>query len=379
MTTLAIAGCGIIGAILAYELSCLYPNDPELEIRVIDRQQPARDATRAALGLTIGALSLKKVKSRAWKLRRDSLKRYATLLPELEVKTGRTIPGNCNGILKLCTNFKPTLEKWRTLSEKRRKDGFRLDLLTPEAAKARFPEIDVDRAVAAVHSIDDRQIEPVPLVMAAVEAARLQGVQFDFDGQIEACVREDDRIRAIKLRRSSGTSETISVDTLIVAAGAGSATIANSIATPSQNAPLEIVNVLGQALHVQLQSPFDPALPVLTCDDIHVVPRANGTLWVGATVEFPVEAGVDPVPDPNGLDRVWEAATALYPALAGAKVLSSWQGMRPRPIDRSAPVIEPLAGLANVLLVTAHYRNGVLLAPATAQRAIDWLQQTQLR
>ena len=43
-----------------------------------------------------------------------------------------------------------------------------------------------------------------------------------------------------------------------------------------------------------------------------------------------------------------------------------WSGVRPRPQGQGAPVIKPLAGYENVILATGHYRNGVLLAPATA-------------
>jgi glycine/D-amino acid oxidase-like deaminating enzyme len=143
------------------------------------------------------------------------------------------------------------------------------------------------------------------------------------------------------------------------------------------------MNVLGQALHLRPRSPIPANHPVITCDDIHVVPRSDGTVWVGATLEFPLgenpdPSANDPIPDPQALDQLRTHATRFYPALENADVISSWQGMRPRPIGRSAPVIEPIAGLTNVLLATAHYRNGVLLAPATAQQAIDWLQQTQI-
>jgi glycine oxidase len=392
MTKLAIVGCGIIGAILAYELSCRYPNDPDLEICVIDRQPPARDSTGAALGVMMGAISLKKAQSRAWTLRRDSLDRYETLIPELIAKTGRSIPYNRHGILKLCTDFKPTLEKWQSLATERREQQLRLEILTPEAAADRFSGINVDHAVAAIYSANDRQVEPVPLVEAAIEAARSQGVRFDFDGRVESCAIDGDRVVALNLRRSTGDIETVAIDALVITAGAGSAAINNGITSHDEllnellneplNEPLKIVNVLGQALHLRPRSPIDPATPVITCDDIHVVPRSDGTLWVGATLEFPPDDASDPasdpdpipdpIPDPQGLDRLLTTAKTFYPALADAEIISTWQGMRPRPVGRSAPVIEPVVGVTNALLATAHYRNGILLAPATAQRAIDW-------
>ncbi|MCY7282629.1 MAG: FAD-dependent oxidoreductase, partial [Cyanobacteria bacterium CAN_BIN43] len=56
----------------------------------------------------------------------------------------------------------------------------------------------------------------------------------------------------------------------------------------------------------------------------------------------------------------------LYPALADGTILQTWIGLRPRPHNRPAPIIEPLSGYRKVFLATGHYRNGVLLSPATA-------------
>lgn len=380
MTQLAIVGCGIIGAILAYELSCTDASHPGLKITVIDRQPPARGATGAALGVMMGAISLKNAKSRAWQLRRESLERYETLIPELIAKTGRSIPYNRHGILKLCTTWKPTLEKWHALAAERREQQFSLEILTPEAVADRVPGLHLDRVLAAVYSAHDCQVEPVPLVEAAIAAAHAQGVEFVWDRDVIACEVEGDRLMALKLQRSTGDVETLAIDALMITAGTGSAAIANGLLPQGES--LQIVNVLGQALHLRPRSPFDPATPVITCDDIHIVPRSDGTLWVGATLEFPAEDTStasnpllpnDPVPDPQALDRLLSAAIGFYPSLAEADVITRWQGMRPRPVGRSAPVIEPVAGLTNALLATAHYRNGILLAPATAQRAIGWL------
>ncbi len=62
-----------------------------------------------------------------------------------------------------------------------------------------------------------------------------------------------------------------------------------------------------------------------------------------------------------------QQAIALCPALAEASIVRTWSGLRPRPEGRPAPIIDRLPGFSNVLLATGHYRNGVLLAPATAQ------------
>jgi glycine oxidase len=66
------------------------------------------------------------------------------------------------------------------------------------------------------------------------------------------------------------------------------------------------------------------------------------------------------------LEAMWQRSIALVPELELAERLHSWQGVRSRPVGRPAPVIEWVDETKKVLLATAHYRNGVLLAPATA-------------
>jgi glycine/D-amino acid oxidase-like deaminating enzyme len=86
---------------------------------------------------------------------------------------------------------------------------------------------------------------------------------------------------------------------------------------------------------------------------------------VGATLEFPDERG-EVVGKQELLEIVKQGAINFCPALAEGKVIHTWSGLRPRPEGQPAPVIKKLAGHEQVILATGHYRNGVLLAPATA-------------
>jgi glycine/D-amino acid oxidase-like deaminating enzyme len=104
--------------------------------------------------------------------------------------------------------------------------------------------------------------------------------------------------------------------------------------------------------------------PVITGNDIHVVPLGNSEYWVGATVEFPTDSG-KVLADGDRLQAVWHGAIEMCPDLKNATILKTWSGLRPRP-DRPAPIVERLSGYTNVWVATGHYRNGVLLAPATA-------------
>ena len=130
--------------------------------------------------------------------------------------------------------------------------------------------------------------------------------------------------------------------------------------------------VLGQALQLKLQQPIGNLefQPVITGDDVHIVPIGNGEYWIGATVEFPNERG-ETIAEPALLEKVRQDAIAFCPKLADATIIRTWSGKRPRPEGEPAPIIGRLPGYSNVLLATGHYRNGVLLAPATAMAIRD--------
>lgn len=334
----------------AYELSQVRG----LQITVIDKQPPAQAATGAALGVMMGIIS-HKVKGRAWELRQTSIRRYESLIRELEKITERQIPFNRQGILKLCTESEE-LEKGQQLAEIRRSQGWQLEVWDAERVKSLCPHLS-DRFLGAIYSPQDRQVDPTVLTHALVTAAQHHGVTFKFGVNVEGLATDSGGSCIIETNAGK-----MKCDRLVIAAGLGSTEL-----TKSLQKPIDIRPVLGQAVQyggVSLGNPeFQPAM---TADDVNIVPVGDNNYWVGATVEFPTVAG-EMVADPNNLQVVREKAIALCPALAEASIIKQWSGLRPRPEGQPAPIIGHLPGYDNILLATGHYRNGILLAPATAQ------------
>jgi len=372
MTQVVIIGCGVVGAAIAYELSQV----PGLQVAVLDRQSPAQAATKAALGVLMGVIS-HKTKSRAWQLRQASMQRYETLIPELESLTGHHIPFNRQGILMLC--LAEELGSWEKLVATRASQGLALEVWDGAKVKSYCPHVNCNSSLWAIYSPQDRQVDPVSLTLALVEGAKRNGVKFYFGTQIEeynfssdASDAEGDSPgdRCIKQIIISGKPSRLDVDWLVVSAGLGSLPSLPSQA--SLRLEFDLVPVLGQAIHLKLDRPLGNIdfQPVITGNDVHIVPLNGGRrateYWVGATVEFPA-IGREIEAAPALLDEVMQQAIAFCPDLATANIIKTWSGLRPRPEGRSAPVIDYLSGFSNILLATGHYRNGVLLAPATAQ------------
>jgi glycine/D-amino acid oxidase-like deaminating enzyme len=361
MSRVAVIGCGIVGAAIAYELSLV----GGLEVTVLERQLPAQESTGAALGVLMGAISKKK--GRAWQMRQTSMQRYETLIPELEARTGCRIPFNRRGIVMLCL-VGEDLASWQELVKIRQSQGWHLDIWDTAQVQSHCPQLDSDNIVGAIYSPQDRQLDPRALTQALVTAAQDNSVTFRFGVAVEGVKSEvpqaGDRSASIQLYTNVGQLE---VDWLVVAAGLGSTPI-----TAALEQTIAIRPVLGQALHLRVDRPLGHPdfQPVITGNDVHIVPVGEREYWVGATVEFPDQAG-EVVAQVELLEKVRQEAIAFCPALAEATILRTWSGKRPRPEGRPAPVIGQLPGYSNVLLATGHYRNGVLLAPATAKAICD--------
>ncbi|MEM6610964.1 MAG: FAD-dependent oxidoreductase [Cyanobacteria bacterium P01_C01_bin.72] len=364
MSRITIIGCGVVGAAIAYELSLI----EGLDITVVEQNNPASGSTGAALGVLMGAISHKK-KGRAWRLRHASLKRYQTLIPELEATTGMKISVNHQGIFKLLFAG-DNLEKWYQLKEFRAKSGWDLTIGDRQFVTQQCPHLDSDLLIGAVHSPQDGQINPVELTQALVAAAKMNGVKFQFGVESKNFVTktQDELSTCEQLITSTGTIE---IEQLIIAAGLGSTPLTRSL---QQTIPIR--PVLGQAIRLKLAQPFgNPDFqPVISGHDIHLVPLDDNQYWLGATVEFPSETGAS-VADAELLEQTFNKAIAFCPELKAATILKTWSGKRPRPEGIAAPIIEKLSGYSNVILATAHYRNGVLLAPATALEVAHTISQ----
>ncbi|MEM7554302.1 MAG: FAD-dependent oxidoreductase [Cyanobacteria bacterium P01_A01_bin.84] len=357
MSHVVIVGCGVIGATVAYELS----RNRDLKITVLDKQLPAQASTGAALGVLMGVIS-HKVKGKAWQLREKSIKSYKGLIPELEVIIGEKIPYNRKGILSLCFHGED-IEKWRKLRETRHSQGWELEIWDYEKLKENCPQVSNQGISGAIYSPHDKQVDPTALTLGLVKAGRSKGVNYQFDVNVTGL--NYDSKDPLKVETTAGD---ISADWLVVAAGLGSSQL-----TKGLNQMVDIRPVLGQALHLDLGRCLGKAdfQPVITGHDVHIVPVDEcispiTQYWVGATVEF-TQNGEKISPNKQLLDEVLQQAIAFCPELAEAKIIRTWSGSRPRPEGRPAPIIEKLSGYNNVLLATGHYRNGVLLAPATAE------------
>ena len=193
--------------------------------------------------------------------------------------------------------------------------------------------------------LDERSVDPRQLAHALLAAVHAAGVD----------LREHTR-----LDRLPASPDSISVDT-----PAGPVAAPFLIDCMGTWSPAPVSPRKGQMLAVELPLGLDLDLTLRT-EEVYLVPRTAGPdagrVIIGATVE---DAGFDLEVHPLDIMTLNARACNLLPPLAGAKFLESWSGLRPSTAD-GLPFLGATARQPRYILATGHFRNGILLAPATA-------------
>ncbi len=193
------------------------------------------------------------------------------------------------------------------------------------------------------HSIDPRQLAP-----ALLRAVQNTSIQLITNTPLLAV--ESSRHHLTVITRDHRLQPTHLVD----CTGAWTTTL-----------PAAVLPSKGQMLSVSLPQSFPLSL-VLRTDDLYIVPRTTGPYHgraiIGATVE---DVGFDKLVHPSDIAHLRERAVQLFPALAEAPVLDQWSGLRPRTADQ-LPLLGAHPSNPKHIFATGHFRNGILLAPATA-------------
>jgi glycine oxidase len=157
-------------------------------------------------------------------------------------------------------------------------------------------------------------------------------------------------------------TDTVSCDAVVMAAGSWSGQV-----EAEGEEPMPVRPIRGQLLH--LGWPKSPPKRVVWTDRCYVVPWTDGSVLVGATVE---DVGFDERATVAGVQQLIEMTCKLIPNARKALFRGVRVGLRPGTPD-DMPVIGPSTKLPGLFYATGHFRNGVLLAPLTAELVADYL------
>ena len=313
-----------------------------------------RSGSAAALGLLMAQVYRRR-SGRGWRLRQQSLALWHTWRQQL-TQGGHSIPFR-PGLLQLAGST-DDLEAQRRLVQQRQSQGLPLRLVDREALQALEPAPPA-AALGGVFSAADGQLDPLAAMAALRADGQAAGLQ-TWPVAVERISRGATDAGDRRWLVHGGDGGHRPYRWLVVCAGLGSAALVEALGHRRPQEP-----VLGQALELQLPAACDADTwpGSLSWAGINLVPRPGGRLWLGATLEPGDTAHPAPLED---LRRLGGEAP---PWLLEATVLQHWQGLRARPVGRPAPLLEALE--PGLLLASSHYRNGVLLAPASAAWAAE--------
>jgi glycine oxidase len=336
-----IVGGGIIGCSIAYHLA-----RAKVRTVVIDSGQPGREASSAAGGF-LAVASGSQLRGPTFELKRASLALYEPLVQGLKEQTGIDSEYLKYGLLKLVRNNEED-EQLRALYNLRREQGLAAEWLSAEDVWKLEPELTRELR-GAVFFPDDPHLNNPRLTQALAVGAQKLGVEFITGRAVTGVKKEGSRVVSV-----SAEGEEIKGEKVVIAAGGWSGKVGKLFALdiPVEPAKGQILTCRADFLH-----------HLISWNDYVLVPRLNGEVLIGSTVEFvgfDKEVTLETVR--NFLDRTAE----VIPALVKRPLGRTWAGLRPYSAT-GRPILGPAPELDNVILATGHFRDGILLAPITGK------------
>ena len=346
-----IIGGGIIGCAIAYNLA-----KRDVKPLVIDKAtRVGTEASWAGAGILTSHASTNEPYPT---LCRASLALYPTLAEELRAETQIDIEFIRSGTLSVFFN-QTEAAGLIGLADRRVKRGFSAEVLTAEEAWQLEPAL-AKSIAGAVLFPEDAHVRNPRMVKALAKGAAKLGTRFRLGNPVTNFVKEDEHIIGVSIN-----GETLYADTFVIAAGCWAGSLMNQLGVPIQVEP-----VRGQIVLVETMPP--PFQHIIDGLGIYIVPRADGRILLGATVEY---VGYDKTATVDGAKQMIDAGVAIAPQLANAAFAQTWAGLRP--YAKNGPILGYLPGYDNVALATGHFKNGILLAPITGQLIAELLTTRQ--
>lgn len=355
-----VVGGGVIGTAAAWRCAQrgLTVTLVDADHHSIGRGDVPRAAWYTAAGMLAPVTELTFTETPLLRLNLASHDRWGQFASELDRLTGlRTGYTECRTIQAAWDAA--DLAELRDLAAFGTDSGPEFRMLTSHQLRSRQPGL-APGLPGALLAESDHQVDPRLLHQALGEAAATAGVTA-VAGTAQLAV-SDARVGGVRV---AGTDDWYPADTVVVAGGAWSSRIDGL--DPAQRP--EVRPVKGQTIRVRLPGP--PRLEHVVRarikgNPIYVLARADGEYVIGASVE---EAGFDQTPRTGAVYELLRDAISLVPELGESTLQEICTGLRPASRD-NAPLIGPTE-IDGLIFATGHYRNGILLAPVTAEAVAD--------
>jgi glycine oxidase len=340
-----IAGGGVIGASIAWRLARNH-----LRVLLLDAGKIGSEASSAAAGMLSPGGEFDQPALFDFAI--SSLAKYDEFAAALQADSGKCVELRHVGAVQIAlTNAE--LESISARAASQRAAGIPSTVLTGDQLHALVPSVCAN-AIGAVYYTNEAIIHPAALIAALRAACLALGVTIREDSPVTSIAAGTNGVRVCLADQAFDASFAV------LSAGAWSSGISVTIDNQPYSLPRSFP-VKGHLLGYRL--PPGSLAATIRHDHTYVLQRADGFTIAGSSTE---DAGYDRTIDPRIVSDIASRVSALVPSLASLNPESVWIGFRPGS-DDTAPHIGRVLS-SRLWLAFGHYRNGVLLAPATCDR-----------
>lgn len=338
----AIAGGGVIGLSLAYELA-----RQGLRVTILEKSEIGQESSWAGAGILAPQAEMEEAGSLA-QLLLASRKIYPEFVKTVSSGSGVPVDFNICGLLLVAL----TAEHQRELQERKERQTS-LGLPVQELSQREVLELEPalnSKMLSALYFASEGYVDNRQLIEALRVGCLQLGVRMVCGCQVTSV--------ELKAGKAAGFQSNLGIwpaAHCVIAAGSWSGQVATGLPYP-----LPIKPARGQIVAVKMLAPA--VKRVVYSPECYLVPRSDGRLLLGSTVEW---VGYDRRVTLEGIQQITTAALAVSPAIRSSSFLSCWAGLRPF-CEGGSPVLGTTE-IEGLHVATGHFRNGLLLAPITAR------------
>jgi len=348
-------GGGVIG------LSCAWRAAQRgARVVVLERAEPPAGATNVAAGMLAPVGELTFGEPQLLELTLESARLYPEFVAELESAAGESTGYARQGALHVALDGDEAAQL-RRVHDLQRELGLEAEWLSPRRCRELEPGL-TPSFHGGVFAAGEASIDPRALTRALLAALAAAGVEVRTGTEVVDGLWDGERLAGVR----TVAGEELRAGTVVLATGAWSG---RTEWLPEAARPA-VRPVKGEVLELRNRDGSPPCGRILASERVYLVPRPDGRLIVGATT---AEQGFDTTVTAGGVHELLREAYRLLPDVAEMELVRTIAGLRPGTPD-NLPLIGP-GEVEGLVLATGHYRNGILLAPLTAERIADLLAE----